>query len=59
MKNRIKTFISNAKDACVDWWIDYGGIVLIALMTSTAVAGTAATSYWKGKYEGVIENRKN
>ena len=59
MKNRIKTFISNAKDACVDWWIDYGDIVLIALMTGTAVAGAAATSYWKGKYEGVIENRKN
>ena len=59
MKNRIKTFISNAKDACVDWWIDYGDIVLIVLMTGTAVAGAVATSYWKGKYEGVIENRKN
>ena len=59
MKNRIKTFISNAKDACVDWWIDYGDIVLIVLMTGTAVAGVAATNYWKGKYEGVIENRKN
>ena len=59
MKNRIKTFISNAKDACVDWWIDYGDIVLMVLMTGTSVAGAAATSYWKGKYEGVIENRKN
>ena len=57
MKNRIKTFISNAKDACVDWWIDYGDIVVISLMTITAVAGAAAASYWRGKYEGVIENQ--
>ena len=57
MKNRIKTFISNAKDAIVDWWHDYGDIVIIVFMTGTAVAGTAATNYWKGKYEGAIENQ--
>ena len=57
MKNRIKTFISNAKDAIVDWCCDYGDIVIVAFMTATAVAGAAATSYWKGKYEGVIENQ--
>ena len=57
MKNRIKTFISDTKDAIVDWWHDYGDIVIMAFMTGTAVAGAAATSYWKGKYEGVIENQ--
>ena len=57
MKNRIKTFISNTKDAIVDWWHDYGDIVIIVFMTGTAVAGAAATSYWKGKYEGAIENQ--
>ena len=57
MKSRIKTFISNTKDAIVDWWRDYGDIVIIVFMTGTAVAGATATNYWKGKYEGVIENQ--
>lgn len=59
MKNRMKNFISNAKDTIIDWWCDWGVYTVVALLTGAAVTGAAATSYWRGKYDGVMENRNN
>lgn len=59
MKDRMKNFISNAKDEAVAWWCEWGLYTLVALLTVTTVKGVDVASYWKGRYDGVIENQKH
>lgn len=60
MKNRMKNLIAKAKGTITDWWRDYGDeTIIIFLMSITVMGGVAATSYWRGRYDGANENRNH
>lgn len=55
----MKNLITKVKDTIADWWCNYGDEIIIVFLAGTTVLGAAATSYWRGKYSGVIENRNH